>query len=224
MMCWLRRCKESNACAFDVIVADSLIIVATHWDRYSEIDHKDVDEQRRSTIDWNKDEAKRSVIQIFCLMFWMLIWCVKLDVRLLCMTSIPLFIKRCLNAWKDEYCKNHLMCRLMLKQRDRLLIVFVADSLKQIDIKRRNRLLIEMSINWLISTKQKIDCWIVSLTWRCSNLYVIRTYTIHEYDDSWPLNKRTFVSWRCCMLLHSRVRRLVIFQQENFDWSHNEEF
>ena len=90
------------------------------------------------------------------------------------------------------------------------------------DSKRTRRSIIDCFcskvIRWLIDWFRRIKKSTVESFrwWRCFNLYV--THTIHEYDDSWSLNKRTFVSWRCCMLFHSRIRRLVIFQQENLSY------
>ena len=77
---------------------------------------------------------------------------------------------------------------------------------------------------------QKIDCWIVSLTWKCFNFYVIRTqFTnttirdlstkefsfddnvvccfIHEYDDSW------FFSKRICRLSWKILNNFVVFKE-----------
>ena len=79
--CWLQKCKESKKTTFlMIIVAISLSAI----------------EASRNA---KTDETKRSVTQIFCLKFWMIVcWFDDLMMRLLCVISIFLFNKRCLNA------------------------------------------------------------------------------------------------------------------------------
>ena len=96
----------------------------------------------------------------------------------------------------------------------------------------------------LISTNEKIDCWIVF--WRCFNLYVICTqFTntttrdlstkefafrknvvccfIHKYNDSWFFNKRIWdvnLSWKfinCFIVFKERIFDRLFLSSRIFD-------
>ena len=116
--------------------------------------------KRANRWDW-RSEAKRNSIFLFdvlsdCLLIW---W---FDVRLLCVIFIFFFQQSDVSTLKqkDDYCRNHLMSK-MFKKEDWLLIVVVVDSLRLIDSKKEDRLLIEMSK--IRERRSTIDC-------RCSKL------------------------------------------------------